>query len=71
MCPGYTETDAWGPVLATEEARAGYEEKMKSTTSGGWIQPEEIGKVVKFLFSEDSKSITGQSFNVDRGLHLQ
>jgi len=44
---------------------------MEETTSGGWIDPEEIGDVVNFLMSKHSESITGQTFNVDRGLHLQ
>lgn len=71
VVPGYTETDAWKPVLSTDEQRLAVDERMSKTTSGGWIQPNEIGDVVNFLFSDISKSITGQTFNVDRGLHLQ
>ena len=58
-------------VLAAPGAEESLLKKMEETTSGGWIDPEEIGDVVNFLMSEVSKSITGQTFNVDRGLHLQ
>ena len=71
VIPGYTKTDAWNPVLATDEIRVATENRMKETTSGGWIEPGEIGEVVSFLFSNTAQSITGQALNVDRGLHLQ
>ena len=71
VVPGYTKTDAWAPVLASPEVTKVTEERMAETTAGGWIEPDEIGTVVDFLLSDNSRSITGQCFNVDRGLHLQ
>lgn len=71
VSPGYTKTEAWNPVLAMDEVRLAVDEKIAEKTSGGWILPEEIGGVVNFLFSDASRSITGQFFDVDRGQHLQ
>merc|ERR1712062_63514 len=71
VIPGYVRTKAWDPILASNEAQQMTEEKMKNTTAGGWIPTEEIGNVVNFLTSKQATSITGQHFNVDRGLHLQ
>merc|ERR1712130_27445 len=68
VVPGYTKTDAWGPVLASPEVTKLTEDRMAQTTAGGWIEPDEIGTVVDFLASDNSRSITGQCFNVDRGL---
>ena len=44
-------------ATATEEDGAA----MKQT-------PEDIGRAVVFLVSEDAKNITGQSLNVDGGM---
>merc|ERR1712131_518888 len=70
VIPGYVRTDAWDPVLAAPGAPEQVESRMKETTMGDWIPTEEIGDMVDFLVSNKSKSITGQHFYVDRGLHL-
>jgi len=70
VIPGYVRTDAWDPVLAAPGAPEQVESRMKETTMGDWIPTEEIGDLVDFLVSNKSKSITGQHFYVDRGLHL-
>ena len=71
LVPGYVETDTWKPLLANEEIRAATTKKMEETTSGGWIESEEVGDLVSFLLSKSGRSITGQTIDIDRGWHLQ
>ncbi len=40
----------------------------KNTPLGRDQTPEDIGKAVSFLVSEDAKNITGQALSIDGGL---
>lgn len=64
VCPGYIET----PMLAPSLAVAGVREHMVADSALGRLgQPEEIGKVVRFLLSDDASFVTGATIVVDGG----
>jgi NAD(P)-dependent dehydrogenase (short-subunit alcohol dehydrogenase family) len=79
VCPGLIWTRLWDEVLATEikqnipgfaemETRHIFEAVVAVTTPLAREQtPEDIGRAVVFLASEDAKNITGQALNVDGG----
>ena len=64
VCPGYIET----PMLASALANAGVREHMSADSALGRLgRPEEIGRVVRFLLSDDASFITGTAVVVDGG----
>jgi len=64
VCPGYIDTPMLAPVLAT----AGVREHMSADSALGRLgRPEEIGRVVRFLLSDDASFITGTAIVVDGG----
>ena len=79
VCPGLIWTTLWDTGLATEikknvpafaemETRQIFETVVAMTTPLAREQtPEDIGRAVAFLVSEDARNITGQALNVDGG----
>ena len=65
VCPGYVLT----PMLAPALARPGVQEGMVGRTPLGRLaEPIEIGRVVRFLLSDDASYVTGIELVVDGGL---
>ncbi len=65
--PGPIETNMTKPML--EESR--YRTMLQATTPlGRWGRPEEVGKLVTFLASDDADFINGQAVNIDGGITL-
>ncbi|HDH01267.1 MAG TPA: SDR family oxidoreductase, partial [Nitrospirae bacterium] len=63
VAPGFIETD----IL--KDLKEDYKEQMlKKIPLGRLGKPVEVAKVVKFLASNDSKYITGQTIIIDGGL---
>jgi NAD(P)-dependent dehydrogenase (short-subunit alcohol dehydrogenase family) len=82
ICPGYLWTRAWEglalsmrasrPELRELEPRQIFLDAVKRATPLGREQtPEDIGKLVCFLASDDAKNITGQEIKVDGGITLR
>lgn len=78
VCPGRLWTPMWetialnhkslNPELADLSAREIFDRNIKATMPLGREQtPEDIGKSVAFLASEDASEITGQALNVNGG----
>lgn len=78
VCPGRLWTPMWetialnhkalNPELADLSAREIFDRNIKATMPLGREQtPEDIGKAVAFLASEDAAQITGQALNVNGG----
>lgn len=82
ICPGFLWTRAW-EMLATLmkmsvaeyadlEPRDVFLDQVKRGVPLGREQtPEDIGKLVAFLVSDDANSITGQAISVDGGITLK
>ncbi|MDA3799762.1 MAG: SDR family NAD(P)-dependent oxidoreductase [Kiritimatiellae bacterium] len=64
VSPGMVDTDM--TKIIPQANRDGMNIPLKR-----FAQPEEIANVVAFLLSDDSQYITGQSLNVDGGLHFK
>ena len=78
VCPGRLWTPMWqaiaqnhkelNPDLADMDPREIFEMQIKGTMPLGREQtPEDIGKAVAFLASDDASEITGQALNVNGG----
>ena len=82
ICPGLIWTKLWEtkmatgmkkamPIFAEMETRQIFETVVAMTTPLAREQtPEDIGRAVAFLVSDDAKNITGQALNVDGGSTL-
>jgi NAD(P)-dependent dehydrogenase (short-subunit alcohol dehydrogenase family) len=65
VCPGFARTGLTRGLFADPERLA----RIQSLHPLGRLgEPEEIGKAVRFLLSEDASFITGASLAVDGGL---
>ncbi|WP_173932301.1 SDR family NAD(P)-dependent oxidoreductase [Chelativorans sp. Marseille-P2723] len=73
VCPGYVETEMLERSVerivektgrTPDEARAGL---MACNPQGRFIQPEEVGSVVRWLCSDGSASVTGQALSISGG----
>jgi NAD(P)-dependent dehydrogenase (short-subunit alcohol dehydrogenase family) len=82
ICPGFLWTRAWeGLALSMKARRSELRElepreiflaAVKQATPLGREQtPEDIGKLVCFLASDDAQNITGQEIKVDGGITLR
>ena len=82
ICPGFLWTRAWEglatlmqatvPAFAELEPRDIFLEVVKRQVPLGREQtPEDIGKLVAFLASDDACNITGQEIKVDGGITLK
>ena len=72
VCPGGVDTPMLGSVAEWLSPRVGVDADellagMGPAQLGRKIQPEEVGRVVAFLLSDDAHIIRGQAINVDGG----
>jgi len=66
VCPGYIETPMFLPVVeGNPEVRASFERKIPLGRLG---RPEEIGRLVRFLLSDDASYLHGAAVVVDGGV---
>lgn len=66
ICPGYVDTPMLAPVF---ENVPGLRERMAEQSMFGRLaQPEEIGRVVRFLLSDEASFITAEHIVVDGGV---
>lgn len=76
VVPGAIETELLMNWVRRVAAEQGVDEKVVigQALSGCAIkdfsQPEDVAKLALFLASDDARTITGQSINVDAGLHM-
>lgn len=80
VCPGLLWTDLWrkleGMIGGDDndeviDQRRTFEGMLAARCPLGREQtPEDIGKAVAFLASEDARNITGQALNVDGGIRM-
>jgi NAD(P)-dependent dehydrogenase (short-subunit alcohol dehydrogenase family) len=65
VCPGYIETPMLEPAIPSPEARA----QLESTVPLGRLgAAEEIGRVVRFLLSDEASYVNGAAIVVDGGV---
>jgi NAD(P)-dependent dehydrogenase (short-subunit alcohol dehydrogenase family) len=72
VCPGPVEVDTIGQLLERHAKSEGkpleqVRKEWESVPMKRFIKPEEVAEVVKFLSSESSSAMTGQSINVTGG----
>ncbi|SFF96191.1 2-deoxy-D-gluconate 3-dehydrogenase [Novosphingobium sp. CF614] len=67
VCPGYIKSELTRPLYEAEDGGAKLINETLKVPLRRWGEPEEIGKVVAFLASEDASFITGQAILVDGG----
>jgi NAD(P)-dependent dehydrogenase (short-subunit alcohol dehydrogenase family) len=67
LCPGYIKTGLTKPLYEAPDSDAYIKETLR-VPLGRWGEPEDIGKVVAFLASDDAVYISGQAIVVDGGL---
>lgn len=66
VCPGYIATPMFLPVVeGNPETRASFERKIPLGRLG---EPDEIGRLVRFLLSDDASYVHGGAFVVDGGV---
>jgi NAD(P)-dependent dehydrogenase (short-subunit alcohol dehydrogenase family) len=65
ICPGAIDTPMLAPLLAIPEARARLEERIPLSRVA---DPSEIGRVARFLLSDDASYIHGAAIVVDGGM---
>jgi NAD(P)-dependent dehydrogenase (short-subunit alcohol dehydrogenase family) len=76
VCPGSTDTDMMDGTFARRDAAAGAPAgtaraaRIAGLPLGRQGRPEDIGRAVAFLASDDAAWITGQTLNVDGGQRM-
>ena len=66
VCPGYIATPMFLPIVeGNPEARASFERRIPLGRLG---DPEEIGRLVRFLLSDDASYLHGSAVVVDGGV---
>jgi len=66
VCPGYIATPMFLPIVeGNPEARAGFERRIPLGRLGN---PEEIGRLVRFLLADDASYVHGGAFVADGGV---
>jgi NAD(P)-dependent dehydrogenase (short-subunit alcohol dehydrogenase family) len=77
ICPGWIETEmakAGIQMLADRsgmEYQQSFDEQMNMVPTGRIGQPEEIGQLINFLFSDLQTSMTGQGIDINNGSYMQ
>jgi NAD(P)-dependent dehydrogenase (short-subunit alcohol dehydrogenase family) len=67
VAPGLVVTPLTAPAMDIPGIRESY---LENTPLGRSGEPEEIGRVVRFLLSDDAAWITGETMDVNGGAHL-
>jgi NAD(P)-dependent dehydrogenase (short-subunit alcohol dehydrogenase family) len=67
LCPGYIKTGLTKKLYEAPDSETLIKETLR-VPLGRWGEPEDIGKVVAFLASDDAAYISGQAIVVDGGL---
>lgn len=73
ICPGWVETEMAQAGIQKLADRNGQSYETEFKTQMSYVplnkisQPEEIARLVKFLFSEEQTSITGQGIDINNG----
>ena len=75
ICPGFTNTESWGPrAEAMAKVRGVTPDQVRQgiagqTLLGRWAEPQEIGDVAAFLVSERNSYMTGTTVDVCGGFN--
>jgi NAD(P)-dependent dehydrogenase (short-subunit alcohol dehydrogenase family) len=73
VCPGWVDTSmARGDVSATAERRGMDSDEFRAEAESDiplerFVDPEEVASLIRFLASDESSAITGQSYNIACG----
>lgn len=76
LCPGWVETDMARASIQRLADRSGidyteaFSQQMSFVPLQRISQPEEIARMVKFLFSNEQTSITGQGIDINNGSYM-
>ena len=69
VCPGFTETEAYFGYMGQGEEFVERERALKAIQPLGRIgRPDDIGKLVVYLASDESRMMTGSTLLIDGGL---
>jgi NAD(P)-dependent dehydrogenase (short-subunit alcohol dehydrogenase family) len=66
VCPVYTETPLFSPMIADNPRRA--EKMLERIPMRRFGQPQDIADAIVWLCSEQSRFVTGQAINLDGGM---
>jgi NAD(P)-dependent dehydrogenase (short-subunit alcohol dehydrogenase family) len=66
VCPVYTETPLFSPMIADNPRRA--QKMLERIPMRRFGQPQDIADAIVWLCSEQSRFITGQAINLDGGM---
>ena len=66
--PGWVETELG--MESIEECNFSKDEILSTIPQKRFVSPQEVGKLCKYLISDDAKGITGQSVNLCAGLSV-
>ncbi len=67
--PGFIDTDMLAQVHDFHDESDRTKKMLRAVPLGRVAEPDEVGKVVLFLASDDSSYCTGQEFTVDGGMY--
>lgn len=77
LCPGWVETDMARAGIQKLADRSGqrydaaFQEQMSYVPLNRISQPDEIARMVRFLFSNEQTSMTGQGIDINNGSYMQ